>query len=359
MKKCMNCGNVNPDDANNCLNCGQPLTQFNQTEYNQFNPNQNNTQYQQQPPAIPQPPAHVTQKKKKGKGCLTILCIAILIIIFLVVCSAIFGGDSESNNTNLPTVEEQINENKTDLDAFTIEEKTIYDKNNVIIKVVDTNISATKIGLNFYIENNSDMSLSFCVHSSAVNNIMTEENIYSMSTDIAAGKKANTSFTISRTWFEKNNITQIKSFQLLFWAYDNEASYKEFESNVITIKTNHYNDKTIKLENAIYDQDGIQVYKLNNNDKSITFAVKNTNSYYIDYDLQDVSINNWSMDTGISVYDQPLFAESISLFTIEVDSDFKSTNKISQLENIEFKLEYRIKGAHKNSKTTKIIKAKL
>lgn len=75
---------------------------------------------------------------------------------------------------------------------------------------------------------------------------MTKNNIYDMDCDVAKKKKANTKLEIDSSFLTNNNISEIKYIDILFWAYDNDKAFKEFDTGVIRIKTSVYKKEKIK-----------------------------------------------------------------------------------------------------------------
>jgi len=232
-------------------------------------------------------------------------------------------------------------------------------KQSLLYKGHDTVIKTTGIDnsdIAFYFENNSDLNLSFDIHSYAVNGIMAEEDRFVMSTDVVSGKKASNTLSISKSWLRENGISEIKYVDILFWAYDNAKSYKAFESKIVRISAN-----VDKLQSSyeggdeLYNKNGIVVDLLRTGKTSATFAVTNNTDSYFDFDVDNVSVNDWTYDTGISIYDEQVLPACTGIYTIEIDSDFKETNQISDINTVEFCLNVRPTGDYHNDYETEII----
>lgn len=367
MKKCDICGHINDDTQLFCGQCGNKLTntpppnQFSQQPPIQNNPQQNtNYQYNNNPQgAYYQPPNNgynpqqqyppIIVEKKKPHGCLVTLAVFGVIFLLIIILGSCGSSTSETakttNTTNSQTITDETTTPTTktkNLNDFQISETTIYEDNGIIIKAISNNSTSTEIAIDFYIENNSDLSLHICIHSSAINGIMCDNNIYEGSIDVAAGKKATTTYNIKISDLKDLNIKEIQYFEFLFWAYDNAKSYKSFETSILKVPTNHFTGESYQfVGKEVYNAQGISIKKLYNDANSITFVVNNTNNYYFEYNIEDISINDWSLDTTykLEYYSKELFPDCSSIFTIHVDNDFLQKNSIDRINSTEFKLK--------------------
>ena len=247
----------------------------------------------------------------------------------------------------------------SDMGDFSVAQMEIYRGNGIVIQTVDSDNEGSSVGVKLLIKNNSELSLSVCVHNSAINGIMYNNNIYSAYIKLPAGKKAYTTFNVEKDWLKKVGINQIESFDFLFWAYDNAKSYKEFETEIVRVKTNHYIDKDVNITGSkIYDKDGVVVDFIKVDKNRLKYCVYNNGSTYFDFDVEDVAINDWAMDTlyNYDISDITVFPGAVAFFEIEIKDSFLKETEIKSISNVEFILEIRINGDYFDSYNTDVIK---
>lgn len=143
-------------------------------------------------------------KKKKQRN------FAILIISFLLIVSSanISANESSSHMKSTGNEDTSIPPKSSSAEKDTASDAT--PKQSLLYKGHDTVIKTTGIDnsdIAFYFENNSDLNLSFDIHSYAVNGIMAEEDRFVMSTDVVSGKKASNTLSISKSWLRENGIS--------------------------------------------------------------------------------------------------------------------------------------------------------
>lgn len=235
-------------------------------------------------------------------------------------------------------------------------EQIIYNNRNVIMKVTGSENTSSGTKINFYIENNSNLNLSFNAHSYGVNGIMTRNNIYDMRTEVAAGKKANTSLLIKNSILNEYNINCIKYVDILFWAYDNDKMFKSFETNVIRIKSDKYDDYTSIISGTeVYNKNGIKIDYLSINNDSIKYVVTNTTGNNLDVTFEGISINDYTVsDTDFDLYDEQILNNNQSVFEIKVKNDFKTKNNIQSVNKVDFYLSYTENDDYKTHKTDNV-----
>ena len=259
-----------------------------------------------------------------------IICIATLVSISLV-----FGGMNDKDSDK---------ENEVNVGIGT-EASIIYDENNCVITLKEGDNKT----LTFEIENNSTKDYGFNVHSLAVNGIMTDCNIYTMDTDVPAGKKASAKLNISEYAKE---FSDVEYADMILWAYDNAKRFKDFETGIIHIETNKYagTDFTKKYEQE-QEVNGLTVSlgKIEN-DKLIIY-VKNNNDSYVEIDMENLSFNGWAYDIsyefdikGIEIY--PGCQAKLEL---DIDGEFLDESEISEISDCEFSLDIRENGDYLKS----------
>lgn len=303
--------------------------------------------------------------KKNGNGKWVILCIVIVAVFYALVSLASGDDDSESGKEVTTKTEESSskdkskNSEKTKAKKETIKKKKIYSKNKVSIYV--NGYDSSSHTLKFKIENKSKLNLGFNAHAYSVNGIMANNNIYDMDCDVAKGKKANTELEIDKTFLSENGISEIKYIDILFWAYDNDKSFKSFDTGVIRLKTSLY-DGNIKYKSneTIYKKDGISVQYVGEEDGDYKFVIINNTGSYFDTDINNLSINDYtSSELDFDLVSVIVFNKSRTEIKVSPSETFLSDNAIKKIKKIEFSLEIRPKEDYFKSWNTKTIKVKL
>lgn len=228
--------------------------------------------------------------------------------------------------------------------SSSIDKTCIFKGNKVSIYVTKLAESGNSIKVYVYIKNNSSLNLHFCARAYGVNGIMTGNSIYTMGCDVAAGRKANSSFEIEKKFLEENGIKVIKQIDLLMWAYDNDENFKEFDTNQLTIRASAYDGSLGKQRTGktVYEKNGIKIDRISKKGNSITYAIKNNTGGYFDFDLENLTINGFTSSrydydtTGIIVLNK-----CQAIFTVKIDDDFLSENGISKINKVEFSLNIR------------------
>lgn len=250
---------------------------------------------------------------------------------------------SESNVSDISTELSDDFEIKSD---SSISESIIYNDNDVIIKVTGLESNANYEKIRMQIENNSSLNLSFSSHSFAVNGLMSDESIYHMYVSVASGKKASTTLDISKEWMKNNQIDSIGSIDLLIWAYDDAVSYKAFDTGVLSIYSDNFDNTIIRtyVGDEIYNSNGIIVKYMSRSHNRFYFSLANNNDYLLDFDIANVSINDWTYDTGIDIFDLEVLPNCEIMFILDIDSDFTKTNSIENIDSIDFNFNIRQNG---------------
>lgn len=285
------------------------------------------------------------QKKK-----LKIWQIVVAIIIIFVLIGSCGGGEDEDKPTVSKTQEKESaseNDTKTKSDATEeipeIEEQVIYEGNDVVITAKGIEKSGSGWNVKLLIENNSALNLGFNAHAYGINGIMTHNNIYDMDCDVAAGKKANTELEIKGSVLNDYGITEVRCIDVLFWAYDNDEMFKEFDTDQIEIQTSLYDGThDVFTGDTIYESDGIKVDYLSTNDNDYLFSIENTTGKYIDFDFDEITINDYTVsDLDYDLFDKMILNNCQIVCTVSVDSQFMQDNDIDSVETIEWNMAIR------------------
>lgn len=245
------------------------------------------------------------------------------------------------NNVDTTTVG-ITNETESVCDT-SIEPSEIYHDNDVIISVQGYNADKNFISIPFLIENNSNFNLGFNARAYSVNRIMTGNNIYDMDCDVAAGKKANVELKIKKDFLDNYNIDSIKSFDILFWAYDNDESFKKFDTGQIAIHTNNYNESFDLISGkCIYDNKNVKIEYLSKIDNKYTYCITNNTGDYFDFDVENITVNDYtSSDLDFDLIGVIVLNSCQAIFTINVSDEFIKLNNLDDIQKIEFALNIR------------------
>ena len=184
-------------------------------------------------------------------------------------------------------------------------------------------------------------NLGFNARSYAVNKIITKNSIHDMDCDVAAGKKANTTIEMKKSFLEENNIDVIRNIDVLFWAYDNDKSFKEFDTNQITVYTSASDEmKNYQIEGEnVYNKDGLIIDYLSN-EKIIIFSLINETDKYLNFTIENMTINDFtSSDIDYDLYEEIVLDGCQYVFIVKVSDEFMETNRIEDIEKIEFTME--------------------
>lgn len=264
--------------------------------------------------------------------------------------------DGSEETDELDESGEPLDQN-ADVQTASLERTCIYDGNDVLIYATGIEQSGGNCNIGIYIENNSSINLGFNAHAYSVNGIMTGNNIYDMDCDVAAGKKANTVIEIEKDFFDKYGIESVKYVDILFWAYDNDEYFKSFDTGQVTIKTSAYDERPQRVNGeTVYDQGGIKIDRVANDSVSYTYAILNTTGQYLDFDVNNITINDFtSSDIDYDLVGVIVLNDCQALFTIEPDEDFMAMNGITDIENVEFSLAVRPQESYSQQWTTELI----
>lgn len=372
---CPQCGTHNPAGIMYCQKCGYTYKITDKVDYSV---EKDNTQARQQGGSAPQAwnePVEspfrtpVYQRKKKSHILRNILIVLVVIALIPSILRGFLGSNEgnsseesevlqkqESNNEDVTVQEEAAEEEPEEEpeeapEALEVaipeiaENTVIYEGNDVVISVMGIEQVWNGWDVKLLIENDSSLNLGFNAHAYAVNGIMTGNNIYDMDCDVAAGKKANTILTIKNSVLEEYGITEIRCIDALFWAYDNDKSYKEFDTGQIEIQTSLYEETHDRFENVtLYNADGIRVDYMAKNPEAeeYAFAFTNTTGSHLDFDIDELTINDYtSSDLDFDLIDVAVLNDCQAIVIISLENEFLELNNITDIETIEFNISIR------------------
>lgn len=287
-----------------------------------------------------------------GMVCSVIGILTFFIILFVVNISD--GGlsekvhDSERTEMEIKTQTESEGEKE---EVFRDEENFIYApmyqtgqiymENECIITLV----AGDEKKLNLEIENNSSKDYSFDVHAMSINGIMANCNIYTGSTNVPSQKKGKMQIEFENEWLD--GIGNIEYIDLLIWVYDNSVNYKDFDTGILRITTNYFEEeKEFEKGENFYEEKGIIVVQNSMNTDSVSYSVINKNEYTVETNLQNCSINGWTFEPGYSLHGTSIsidgygiivFPNSMATVVVNV-SDFLKEYEFEEINDFEFSL---------------------
>lgn len=271
------------------------------------------------------------------------LLFALMLLFSLSACGGSMGdiNDKQVVGDTNSTEESKSNDSK-EITDISIKEQTVYEGNG--IKVTVTGIDFEDFfgpSITVLIENNSAKNITIQSRSCSVNGLMVDTMF---SSDVAAGKKANDSITLSSSDLEISSITTIKDIEFALHIFDADSWDNIVDTEPIVLRTSadatyvqEYDDSGF----IAYDGNGIKVVvkKLNSSDSfwgsDVYLYIENNTNKDITVQANDVSINGFMVDpifscdvaAGKKVFDTMTFMES----------DL-TDNGVSDISEIELKL---------------------
>lgn len=245
------------------------------------------------------------------------------------------------------------------------EDFILYNENGLYIesKGLSDAPSTNEIGL--YMENNSALSLGVAPYAYAINGIMAGGDQYGInSTDIASGKKANATISLIDEWDDKDffkdyQISDISSFDILFWAYDNDKSFKAFDSGQIhaDLSGTEMQDSPVFSDcQTVYDQNGIKVDFVSKDGNNYNFCLTNNTGDYFTFDVENETYNDFTTsDVDYDLINEYVLNNCKLMFTIKPTDDFLSLNGISDVTKVDFSLNINPLADFSNQYSTDLI----
>ncbi len=187
------------------------------------------------------------------------------------------------------------------------------------------------------IENNSGKDLTFQCRNASVNGYMVETL---MSVDVANGKKANDSLTISESDLENCGIDQIADIEFCFHIFDMAEWETYLDTDVIRIATS-----IADTYEYIYDESGTVVHEGNgvkivikglaNADifgPGIVVYIENTSDKNFTVQVRDVSVNGFMID---AIFSCDVAAGKRAVDTITLMETDLEENEIIAIQEVE------------------------
>lgn len=244
------------------------------------------------------------------------------------------------------------------------EDFVLYEENGIHVETKGLTDSPSTGTIGLYIENNSNLNLGIAPYAYAINGIMAGGDQYGInSSDVAPGKKANSTLELIDTWenkdfFKDYQMNEVDSFDVLLWAYDNAKSFKAFDSGQIhadVTGTTVVSSPVFDGAQNLYNQNGISVDFISSEGNSFTFCITNTTGQYFAYDVTSETYNDFTMSDSYEIFNQYLLDGCKTLVTLTPTDDFLTANGISDVSNVDFALTIRPLAEYDNEYTTDLI----
>ena len=276
------------------------------------------------------------------KGIITLIVASIITSTGINACAVSNSERIEEIETQIEILQEELNElKKEELENTSIESNvnniTLYD-NEIEIDV--TGMDADN-GISLYVENNTSLNLGIMTRAFAINGYMIGENAYGINSfDVASGMKANATEEIEKDTLYKYGVNSFDTFDALFWAYDNDKGFKEFDTGQIhtELTPGSENDFGISGE-TVYENDGIRVDYIGMDGTTLTYCLTNTSGSYAEFSVENLTVNDYtSSDLYLDLYGMIVLNNCQMLFEITPEEEFLNTNGITDIYSISFTL---------------------
>lgn len=251
------------------------------------------------------------------------------------------SNDSKANNADKTESKatKQPAAKATKEPSISIEEAVLLDQNGIKITVKSLNTNGI-FGpeLKMLFENSSEQNVTIQARNTSVNGYMIEPM---MSVDIASGKKANDSMTLSSSELERAGIKTIADIEFNFHVFNSDSWNDLFNSDTIKIETSAAKDYQYSFDNSgdqVYNSNGIEVVikGLSKEDswlgKEIVVYISNESSKNVTIQVRDVSVNGFMVDP---IFSCDVTAEKHAVDTITISSTDLEKNEIKDIESIE------------------------
>lgn len=270
------------------------------------------------------------------------LCAILAASMLICLCGCGDSGNSSSTEDlkKPQSVSSQPEKPKEEPSAkITIEEKVLVDDKGVKITAKELEQDGTfGTGVKLLIENNSDTNLTVQTRNTSINGYMVDAI---MSSDVAAGKKANDTLTFTNSALEACGIKSIADLEISFHIFASDGWDSYLDTDPVQIKTSIADTYTYTYDDSgdvAYEGNGVKIVAKGISDKESIFGpglilyIENTSGKAVTVQARDVSVNGFMLD--------PIFSEdvvagkrSVSTMTF-MDKDLKQ-NEISEIKDIE------------------------
>ena len=125
--------------------------------------------------------------------------------------------------------------------------------------------------------------------------------------------------------------------------FDYEAA-KPIKENVIQGEKYRFTILSERLIRMEYNKDGIFIWALDDDNYDAIFAIRNDRKKYFDFDLENVSVNDWTQEANLIEYKTEVFPGCVAAYGIDFDQDKLAKDGIEQIKKVDFGLDIRPEG---------------
>ena len=268
---------------------------------------------------------------KKVLSILTVLCIT----LSLIAC----GNTHTDSPDALVDKGTEISSPAEKPEEVTVAEQVIFDQEDVKITVTGLDVTGSFWGpeLKLLIENNRKENITVQANHVAVNGIMVET---SLSSDIAAEKKANASLSIFSSDIELAAIEAIKDIELTLNIFNSDSWNDIVTSDLIHISTSatDYVQSYDDSGSLAYDDNGVKIVvkKIDSEDSfwgaDVLVYIENNRNEDITLQADNVSINGFMVSPAFS---SDILAGKKTFDTITFFESDLQDNNITDITEIE------------------------
>lgn len=275
---------------------------------------------------------------------------AVVLVLSLFAVMALGSGSGSSNDTKSPasvsagsTSVEKSDSGDTPAAAepakkdTTIEEAVLVDEKD--IKITAKSFDANSIFgpcIKLLIENNSSKAVTVQARNASVNGYMIDTM---MSSDVAAGKKANDELVFMRSDLEAAGITTIADMEFSFHIFDSETWHEYLDTDIVSIKTSEAEGFNYTFDNSgfeVYSEGDVTVVVKGLGDSwmgpNITVYICNGSGKDIGIQAREVSINGFMVE---SIFSSEVAAGKHCIDTISFLSSDLEKNGIETIDEVE------------------------
>lgn len=248
----------------------------------------------------------------------------------------------ESNNEPAENINNAVEETADIAETSTevsIEESVIFDQDG--IKITAKSLDMTGFfgpEIKLLIENGSEKSVTVQSRNTSVNGYMIEPML---SADVAAGKKANDTLTLTQSDLDAAGITTIADIELSFHIFDSESWDTIIDSDPIRIETSAADGFEYLYDDSgdlVYNENGVEIVVKGLSEDgswlgpSIVVYIKNTGDKNVTVQARDVSINDFMVE---AVFSCDILSGKHAVDMISFMSSDLEANDINSIESVE------------------------
>lgn len=248
-------------------------------------------------------------------------------------------AEASAESAPAETAEEKVEESTPAAEPASqkasIEERVLYDADNIIVTATSLGDNWAGPALKLLIENNSDRSVTVQARNASVNGFMVDTM---MSADVAAGKKANDELIFLTSGLEECGIDTIAVMEFSLHIFDSEDWSDIKDTEIYTIETSAAANYTQEVDDSgevLVETSGIKIvgkglsaddsfwgpglilYIENNSDQNITVQVRDVsvNGYMVEAMMSEDVVNGKKAITAVQFFSSDLEENQITDIT--------------------------------------------